>query len=85
VLTPSSLNSAASHRPSPRRREIPFYNAVKVTAHIAPLLGPYYRRDETPVLTAMWRNWVACRFIEDEGDVVCYKGLDEWRQGGKGQ
>ena len=52
---------------------LPFYHAEEATAHIKKALGKHYLYDDTPIALALWRNWHACRFVEDEGDVVFYK------------
>ncbi|KAI0634236.1 delta-12 fatty acid desaturase protein [Trametes polyzona] len=52
---------------------IPFYNLPLAHAAIRPLLGDAYVYDSTPVFRALWRSFVGCLFVEDEGDVVFYK------------
>ncbi|EIW53388.1 fatty acid conjugase [Trametes versicolor FP-101664 SS1] len=52
---------------------IPFYNLPMAHNAIRPLLGDAYNYDSTPVLRALWRSFVHCLFVEDEGDVVFYK------------
>ncbi|KAI9269643.1 delta-12 fatty acid desaturase [Helicostylum pulchrum] len=37
------------------------------------LLGRHYLCFDTPIAATLWNNWRACRFVEDEGDVVFYK------------
>jgi len=56
---------------------MPWYHAQEATAIVSKLLGPYYLRDDTPIPTALWRSWRECRFIEDSGDVVFYKGVPD--------
>lgn len=53
---------------------MPWYNAQAATAVLRHKLGAYYLRDETPIPQALWRAWRECRFIDDEGDVVFYRG-----------
>lgn len=52
---------------------LPHYNAVEATAHIKKALGKHYLYDDRPIAVALWKTWHACRFVEDEGDVVFYK------------
>ncbi|KZT19610.1 delta-12 fatty acid desaturase protein [Neolentinus lepideus HHB14362 ss-1] len=52
---------------------IPFYNLPRATKAIRPLLGTLYNYDSTGVMRALWRSFIHCRFIEDEGDIVFYK------------
>ena len=55
--------------------KMPFYHAEEATVHIKRVLGPYYLKDDTPILHALWRSYSACQFIEDEGDIVFYKNV----------
>ncbi|KAF8963499.1 fatty acid desaturase-domain-containing protein [Flammula alnicola] len=52
---------------------IPFYNLPKVTEAIKPVLGGYYNYDSTPALSALWRSFTQCTFVESEGDVLFFK------------
>jgi len=52
---------------------MPHYHAQEATMHLKKFLGRYYLEDNTPILTALWRNWNSCRFVEDEGDVLFYQ------------
>ncbi|PRP82866.1 hypothetical protein PROFUN_04729 [Planoprotostelium fungivorum] len=51
---------------------IPFYHADEATEAIKKVLGAHYQKDETPILTALWRNSRSCQWVEDEGDVVFF-------------
>ncbi|KVI04430.1 Fatty acid desaturase, type 1 [Cynara cardunculus var. scolymus] len=47
---------------------IPHYHTVEVTKAIKPILGDYYKHDDTPVLKAFWREIKECIYVEpDEG------------------
>jgi len=37
--------------------DMPFYHAQEATEAVKPLLGKYYRFDDTPITTALWRNF----------------------------
>jgi len=56
---------------------IPHYHLNVATEAIKPLLGDYYHRDDTPILTAYTRNRRLCKFVEDEGQVVDYLTDDQ--------
>ncbi|KAL0915948.1 hypothetical protein M5K25_013419 [Dendrobium thyrsiflorum] len=46
---------------------MPHYHAMEATKAIRPLLDVYYRRDDTPVLKALWREATECIYVEAEG------------------
>ena len=52
---------------------MPHYNAEEATKHIEKVLGHYYIFDDTPIFKALWRSYVSCKYIEDEGDIIFYK------------
>ncbi|KAI0827412.1 delta-12 fatty acid desaturase protein [Trametes gibbosa] len=52
---------------------IPFYNLPMAHKAVLPLLGDAYNYDSTPVFRALWRSFVNCLFVEEEGDIVFYK------------
>ena len=53
--------------------KMPFYHAQEATEHIKRVLGPYYMKDDTPIVHALYRSYSSCQFVEDEGDIVFYK------------
>jgi len=55
--------------------KMPFYHAEEATEHIKRVLGPYYLKDNTPTVLALWRSYSCCQFVEDEGDIVFYKNI----------
>ncbi len=54
--------------------EMPFYHAQEATLAVRKVLGDYYLCDHTPTPVALWKAWTACRFVEDEGEVVFFGG-----------
>lgn len=47
---------------------MPHYHAMEATKAVKPLLGAYYRFDDTPFYIAMWREARECLYVEpDEG------------------
>ncbi|KYQ93295.1 hypothetical protein DLAC_05959 [Tieghemostelium lacteum] len=52
---------------------MPHYHAKEATEHIKKHLGKHYISDNTPIARALWRSWIKCRFVEDEGDIVFFK------------
>jgi hypothetical protein len=55
---------------------MPFYHAPAATQHLKAFLGPHYRWSDEPVFQALWRSYNQCQFVEDEGDVLFYRGKD---------
>lgn len=53
--------------------KMPFYHCVEATEAIKPILGNYYLKDSTPILSALWRVTNYCKFIQDDGKVVFYQ------------
>ncbi|XP_069148539.1 delta(12)-fatty-acid desaturase FAD2-like [Solanum lycopersicum] len=51
---------------------ISHHHAVEATKAIKPLLGEYYKFDDTPILKAMWRDINECIFVEKEKDKGIY-------------
>ncbi|KAI7746226.1 hypothetical protein M8C21_017691 [Ambrosia artemisiifolia] len=55
---------------------MPHYNAMEARKALKPVLGEYYRFDETPFYVAMWREMKECLFVEPDegkGGVFWYK------------
>ncbi|KAF5391131.1 hypothetical protein D9757_003022 [Collybiopsis confluens] len=52
---------------------IPFYNQPIATEHIKKILKEDYNYDSTNSFRALYRSFVQCQFIEDEGDIVFFK------------
>ncbi|KAG5572836.1 hypothetical protein H5410_062602 [Solanum commersonii] len=51
---------------------ISHYHAMEATKAIKPLLGEYYKFDDTPILKAMWRDTKECIFVEKDKDKGVY-------------
>uniref|UniRef100_A0A0R0EN07 Fatty acid desaturase domain-containing protein n=1 Tax=Glycine max TaxID=3847 RepID=A0A0R0EN07_SOYBN len=45
---------------------MPHYHAMDATKAIKPILGEYYRFDETPFVKAMWREARECIYVEPD-------------------
>ena len=45
---------------------MPHYHAMEATKAIKPILGEYYRFDETPFVKAMWREARECIYVEPD-------------------
>ncbi|RKP10606.1 fatty acid desaturase-domain-containing protein [Thamnocephalis sphaerospora] len=59
---------------------MPHYNAVEATRHLREKLGPqYYVFDRTPIIKALYRSWRQCRYVENTGDVLFFRGINERR------
>lgn len=46
---------------------MPHYHAVEATRAIRPVLGEYYRFDDTPIVQAAWRAAKECLYVEPDG------------------
>ncbi|VFQ59288.1 unnamed protein product [Cuscuta campestris] len=46
---------------------MPHYHAMEATKAIKPILGEYYRFDDTPVFAAMFREAKECIYVETDG------------------
>uniref|UniRef100_A0A7S1UJI0 SAP domain-containing protein n=2 Tax=Phaeomonas parva TaxID=124430 RepID=A0A7S1UJI0_9STRA len=55
---------------------MPFYHAQEASKHIKEVLGPYYMKDDTFFLKALWRSMSTCRFVPNEGNIVWYQQHD---------
>ncbi|KAH8929558.1 hypothetical protein BT69DRAFT_1345739 [Atractiella rhizophila] len=53
--------------------KIPHYNAWAATEALKKRLGPYYQKSEENYWVSLWKSYNACKFVEDEGDVVFMK------------
>ncbi|KAI8054670.1 fatty acid desaturase-domain-containing protein [Syncephalis plumigaleata] len=57
---------------------MPHYHAEEATRHLREKLGPqYYIYDRTPIWKALYRSWRQCRYVEDTGDVLFFRGVNE--------
>lgn len=52
---------------------IPHYHLLDATEALKPVLGHYYKVDETPILTAYIKSKESCHFVADEGNVLVYQ------------
>jgi omega-6 fatty acid desaturase (delta-12 desaturase) len=59
---------------------IPFYHAVEASNAIKSVMGVHYQADnKTPFLWAFWKNYRACRWVEekDVGSGVYFFGKNK--------
>ncbi|GAB2218342.1 hypothetical protein Droror1_Dr00001562 [Drosera rotundifolia] len=49
---------------------MPHYHAMEATNVIKPILGEYYRFDDTPFFKAMWREAKECLYVEPDEDAT---------------
>lgn len=45
---------------------IPLYHATEARDAVKPILGDYYKWDDTPMLKALWRDTVECIYVEPD-------------------
>ena len=68
---------------------IPFYHAQRATKEVREKLGAYYLADHTPIPIALYNSMKKCKYIEDTGDTLYYKGSSEFnealKKGGKSE
>lgn len=47
-------------------------HGAEATKYLAEFLGEHYATCDTPVFKALWDNYNACQFVEDEGSFALY-------------
>jgi omega-6 fatty acid desaturase (delta-12 desaturase) len=53
---------------------MPHYNAREATLALRQKFGEdVILRDSTPIITALFRSWNDCVFVEDDGDVLWWR------------
>lgn len=52
---------------------MPFYNAIKATPLVKPVLGSRYMEDHDYVLRRLWQSWRNCRYLLSSEDVATYR------------
>ncbi|KAJ7478542.1 hypothetical protein FB451DRAFT_1453193 [Mycena latifolia] len=58
------------HHFSPK---IPFYHGAEATEALKAFIGEYYAFSDKPAFQALWDNYNACQFVEDDGDILFYR------------
>ncbi|KAJ7137561.1 fatty acid desaturase-domain-containing protein [Mycena crocata] len=53
--------------------KMPFYHGREATEALKDFIGDYYTFSDKPVFQALWENYNACQFVEDEGDILFYR------------
>jgi omega-6 fatty acid desaturase (delta-12 desaturase) len=59
--------------------QMPHYHAQEATEAVKKVLGDYYMVDRSPFLPALWRAWCACKYVDDQGDVLFLKSGEDFR------
>jgi len=63
VIFHGAIEGHVVHHHSSR---IPFYHAAEATAAVRKVMGSHYQSDfETPYVWAFWKNFRACRYVEE--------------------
>jgi len=62
---------------------MPFYHTEEATKILKDILPKEYRSSSKPVFRCLWENFKACRFVEDDGDILFYKNKRERNQTGR--
>ncbi|PPQ65433.1 hypothetical protein CVT26_000085 [Gymnopilus dilepis] len=52
---------------------MPFYHTEEATQYIKEALGEHYLSHEEYWIPNLWRSFMDCQFVEDEGDILFYK------------
>lgn len=60
--------------------DMPFYHAQEATMYVREILGDYYLRDNTPIPLALWRAFTSCRYVDNDGGIVFFKGAQEFNK-----
>ncbi|KAI0691073.1 fatty acid desaturase-domain-containing protein [Cytidiella melzeri] len=53
--------------------QMPHYHAEEATKYLKAFLGEHYHYSDQPVFQALWYNYNACQFVEDDGEVIFYR------------
>ncbi|KAJ7679639.1 fatty acid desaturase-domain-containing protein [Mycena rosella] len=53
--------------------KMPFYHGAEATEALKAFIGDYYVFSDKPVFQALWDNYNACQFVEDDGEVLFYR------------
>ncbi|KAJ7436439.1 hypothetical protein FB451DRAFT_1307487 [Mycena latifolia] len=53
--------------------KIPFYHGAEATEALKAFIGEYYVFSDKPAFQALWDNYNACQFVEDDGDILFYR------------
>jgi len=53
--------------------KMPHYHAEEASEYLKPLLGKYYKFDDTPIFEALWQTRRFCKFVDDQGEILHFK------------
>jgi len=56
---------------------MPHYHAQEATKSLKKVLGKYYLEDKTPIMSALWKSWNTCHYVENTGDILYYKTISQ--------
>ncbi|KAI0087787.1 fatty acid desaturase-domain-containing protein [Irpex rosettiformis] len=56
--------------------KMPHYHGAEATKYLKTFLGEHYHHSDKPAFSALWHNYNACQFVEDDGDVLFYRNKE---------
>jgi len=53
--------------------KMPHYHSEEATKYLKPILGKYYKYDDTPIFEALWQTRRFCKYVDDQGEILKFK------------